>query len=1090
MPTKFFTNEEENTLLEKFKGVFKHTSVAFFDALVGYFRSSGYFALRPFLNDVPNIRILVGINVDAIISKYQSKGLLFQADAHASKEELLQKIIADIQTAAYDKKVENGIIQFIEDVLSGKLQIKAHPTRRLHAKIYIFRPEVFNEHSSGSVITGSSNLTDAGLGNCDERNYEFNVALRDYDDVCFATEEFEKLWKEGIPLLPFDIEEIKHNSFINDSFTPFEIYIKFLIEYFGKNVEFDPNSISDLPEGFLRLSYQVDAVTQGYELLKRHGGFFLSDVVGLGKTIVATLIAKKFFYFNHFPQHITTTLVICPPAMKPNWEKTMQQFGLKAVEFLNNGSLHKIEDLEKYDLIIVDEAHKFRTDTAFGYTELQKLCKAPSSRRLADGTKAPKKVILVSATPLNNRPGDIRNLVFLFKDGKDNTLEVSNLSGYFAGVMDEYKKIQKLPQKIMLKRVAVLYADVREKIIKPLTIRRTRRDLTESKDYKEDLDKQGIHFPIVEKPHIILYQLDKRTEQLYDDTIQLLIHPVNGLGYFRYRGLAFLTPELKQKYKTADLTSNQLSRIMKTLLLKRLDSSFYAFKATLKRFLNAAEAMMKMKENGRIIIAPNLNVNQYILDDNEELLFELVADLIDTDPTISIVKPEDFNPAYWTGMEKDVLILKELNDRWAIVASDPKLESFIVSLNDGLFDPKKNKEGKLVIFSESKETTDYLYERLLKSGFKKVISVDSSNRKKLMPVINENFDANYNLLKQKDDVSIIITTEVLAEGVNLHRSNSIVNYDTPWNSTRLMQRIGRVNRIGSTASRVYVYNFYPTTQVESDIELKKKAILKLQSFHSALGEDSQIYSEEEEVETFGIFEKIQQEDRDERLAYLMELRQFKKNNPEEFRRIKNMPLRARTGRKDPIKNFGTLGYIKNRKRDAFYFLDKDNRITELTFPEAATQFKADNKELPLPIHDRHHEQINIAVKDFYDKMQTDAAIKHISDGKQSPREKSVLSFLSAVEKLSFLNKEEIRVIALAKAAIKKGRFADLQRQLFALNKELKIKIKPPVELADQVLNIIDQFPVQQQDDENAVPVTIFDFEKFKPQIIISESFIH
>lgn len=1089
MPTKFFTNEGENTLIEKFKGVFKHTSVAFFDALVGYFRSSGYFAIRPYLNDVPQIRVLVGINVDAIISKYQSKGLLFQADAHAAKEDLLQKITDDIQTAEYNKKVEDGIIQFIQDIISGKLQIKAHPTKKLHAKIYIFRPEVFNQHSSGKVITGSSNLTDAGLGCSDERNYEFNVALRDFDDVLFATEEFEKLWSEGIPLLPIDIDGVKKHSFINDSFTPFEIYIKFLIEYFGKSVEFDPNSIADLPEGFLRLSYQVDAVNQGYELLKKHGGFFLSDVVGLGKTIVATLIAKKFFYFNDFPQHISIILVICPPAVRPNWEKTMKQFGLKTVEFLNNGSLHKIEDSEKYDLIIVDEAHKFRTDTAFGYTQLQKLCKTPSSRRLPDGSKASKKVMLVSATPLNNRPGDIRNLVFLFKDGKDNTLEISNLSSYFAGVMEKYKKIQKLPQKEMLKQVAVLYAGVREKIIKPLTIRRTRRDLTENKEYKEDLDKQGIQFPIVEKPRIILYKLDIETEKLYDDTIQLLIHPVDGLGYFRYRGLAFLKPEIKQKYKAADLTSNQLSRIMKTLLLKRLDSSFYAFKASLLRFLNAAESMMTMKENGRIIIAPNLNVNQYIMDDNEEALFELATELIDIDESVSIVTPDDFSPDYWIGMEKDVAILKELNDRWATVTSDPKLESFINSLNDGLFDPKKNKEGKLVIFSESKETTDYLYKSLEERKFKNVISVNSSNRKSLMSVITENFDANYNHLKQKNNVSIIITTEVLAEGINLHRSNTIVNYDTPWNSTRLMQRIGRVNRIGSTAERVYVYNFYPTTQVESDIELKKKAILKLQSFHSALGEDSQIYSEEEEVESFGIFEQIQKEDKDERLAFLMELRKFKKEYPEEFRRLKNMPLRARTGRKDAIKNNGTLGYIKNKKRDAFYFVDKDDKITELTFTEAANEFKAFQNEPNFPIHGKHHEQIIIAVKDFYDKMQMEAAAKHVSDGKQSPREKSVLSFLNAIEKLSFLNKEERKLISLAKDAIKKGRFADLQRKLFSLNKEIKAKAKPPVEIADDVLSIIHQFPVEGNDDEMN-PVTILDFEKFKPQIIISESFVH
>jgi hypothetical protein len=123
-------------------------------------------------------------------------------------------------------------------------------------------------------------------------------------------------------------------------------------------------------------------------------------------------------------------------------------------------------------------------------------------------------------------------------------------------------------------------------------------------------------------------------------------------------------------------------------------------------------------------------------------------------------------------------------------------------------------------------------------------------------------------------------------------------------------------------------------------------------------------------------------------------------------------------------------------------------------------------------------------------MQTDAATRVAADGKQSPREKSVLAFLSAVEKLSFLNKEETKLISKAKEAIKKGRFADLQRQLFTLNQDLKVKGKPPVQLADEVLNIIHQFPVQKDSDEEQHPVSILDFEQFKPQIIISESFIH
>ncbi len=330
MLNKFFTNEGKNTLLQKFKGIFEnHKEIECFDALVGYFRASGYFSIRPHLADVPKIRVLVGINVDKLTTKYHAKGLLFKGDTSQTVKEFIDEIQADIQQSEYDMEVENGIIQFLQDIIDGKIEIKAHPHRNLHAKIYIFRPQKWNEHNEGYVITGSSNLTESGIGSSDTSNYEFNVILRDFQEVKFATNEFNKLWKEAVPILPNEIDKIKKETYLNDSFTPFELYIKLLIEYFGNSVEFDPNSVGDLPEGFKRLSYQTDAVIEGYKHLEKHNGFFLSDVVGLGKTVVATLIAKKFFYSNGFPSHISNTLIVTPPAIKPNWEETLDTFGLQ-----------------------------------------------------------------------------------------------------------------------------------------------------------------------------------------------------------------------------------------------------------------------------------------------------------------------------------------------------------------------------------------------------------------------------------------------------------------------------------------------------------------------------------------------------------------------------------------------------------------------------------------------------------------------------------------------------------------------------------------------------------------------------------------
>ena len=154
---------------------------------------------------------------------------------------------------------------------------------------------------------------------------------------------------------------------------------------------------------------------------------------------------------------------------------------------------------------------------------------------------------------------------------------------------------------------------------------------------------------------------------------------------------------------------------------------------------------------------------------------------------------------------------------------DPKLIEFTRQIQEEFFKSNQNISGKLIIFSESKETAEELTSKLAKITKKKVLTVSAENRKYVENTIRDNFDANLEEEKWQDDYDIIITTEVLAEGINLHRSNVIVNYDVPWNSTRLMQRIGRVNRIGSRADRIYVYNYYPSAHGDAQIHLVNNA---------------------------------------------------------------------------------------------------------------------------------------------------------------------------------------------------------------------------------------------------------------------------
>lgn len=1085
MNTHFFTNKKDNTLLKKFEGIFESVDIKKFDALVGYLRASGYFRVRKFIDEVDEVRILVGIDVDYLISEAARKGLEFNFNTNITRSEFLTEVRRDIETAEYSKKVEDGILQFVQDVIDKKVQIKAHPSKKLHSKIYIFRPEKYNEHNSGFVITGSSNMTSAGL----EKNFEFNVQLDRYSYVEFARQTFQELWEEGVDILPKSIEELTKKTYLDDSYSPFEIYIKFLMEYFGKSIEYDPESITDLPRGYKKLHYQIDAVNDGYNKLMHHNGFILADVVGLGKTIVASIIAKKFYFSNGYR---TKILVIYPPVMEPNWRETIRDFEVPNVDFITNGSLHKIKYPEDYDLIIVDEAHKFRSDEAEMFTQLQKLCKTPRKRPGTDGSRE-KKLILVTATPLNNKPQDIRNLLYLFQDAKDSSLEVKNIQSFFRPLIDEYKKLKKERDNEKIKlEVKKIYETIRNKILEPIIVRRTRTDILNTEEYRKDMIEQGMTFPDIQPPKPILYQLDPSLNKLYDETMQLLKFTSTGLKYYRYQAIRFLPKEAQQKFfnNQAEVISDQLAILMKNLLVKRLDSSFYAFQKSLERYHRNNLAMLKMLEKGKVYIAPKLDIADYILNQNEKTEEELEQMLNDPEDNTDILvfEKEDFDKRYEPGVKNDQEILDDLLQRWSKIDYDPKLETFLDELKSTFLSDDINDQRKLVVFSESKETIDYLSEQLNNHGIEKVLTVNSENQKDRASLVRENFDANIPITEQKDDYTIVITTEVLAEGVNLHRSNVIVNYDIPWNATRLMQRIGRVNRVGTQSETIHIFNFYPTQEADNEIDLNQKAFIKLQAFHTALGEDSQIYSHEEEFDSYGLFEKVPEEERDERLVYLNFLRRLRDEDPDLYNKIRSgVPMRARTGRKDKTRKQSTLTYLKNEKRDAFYYVNTQNELEELTFVEAARLFEAKITEKGTKLHENHHEQVNSAVQHFKTGLQK-RALETATGNKLGPNEKKAIGILKMQSNTEFATQQEKELFKQGREAIAVGKFQKLPREVNQLFKN--VKTLQASEFHQQLVKILESYPISENGNNR-----YFETEPEKktgsplePQIIISESF--
>lgn len=969
-----FTNRNGNTLMKEFEGVLQHNpQIRNLDAVVGFLRASGYFSLRPFLDNIGKVRVLIGIDVDKYIAKAAQQGKLFFGAEEEVKEEYLRKIRTDIETSNYRKDIEDGMYLMVQDLLEKKLELRAHPSKKIHAKIYVLYPDNFNQYSQSMAITGSSNLSGNGLGITQDKQYEFNVKLDRYDDVKFAKDEFEQLWKEseGCEITSEDIKAAIDRTYLKGDVPPYDLYIKMLMEYYADRVlETDSADPFDMPEGYTKYDYQMDAVVEGYQKLIRYDGFFLSDVVGLGKTIVATMIAKKFLIENGY-EH-TKILVVYPPAVEQNWKSTFKDFGIdKYAKFITNGSLSKVLDeedynywnAEEYDLVLVDEAHKFRSHTTSAFEQLQEICKMP---RLEAGNIPgyKKKVMLISATPMNNSPADIYTEILLFQDPRHCTIDgVSNLTAFFSPLIKEFKRLRK-NNNTSIEDFKRLAEKVRDRIIKPLTVRRTRTDIESIARYNKDVNG----FPKVEHPIENQYELNEHLANLFEQAIQILD---KKLTYARYQAIAYLKPEVANGlYDNAELISRSLAGIRKNGLVKRLESSFYAFQVSIENFHQANQNMIDMFDNDKVYIAPDLDINLLLESGlSEEEIEEKLNAKASNNPKNAIFHAADFRPEFIDMLHNDQAILEQMLADWKDISDedDSKFAKFNELLKHELFRTDRNPEKKLVVFSESVDTVDYLKRRINR---KDVLVISAQNRNKQFKTIRENFDANY---KQKlNEYNIILTTDVLAEGVNLHRSNVIVNYDTPWNSTRLMQRIGRVNRIGSASKHIYNYVFYPSREGNKQINLNQIALSKIQSFHSTFGEDNQIYSQEEIIDRnlSKLFEEgvnEQKKDINKELPFYEELRTLFKTNRQEYNRIAKISLRSRTGRESKTINGVTLSedtlvFLKTNFRKVFFLVSENAQ--EISVLDALNYFKATKDEKPVARISNHHKHVEKALTKF------------------------------------------------------------------------------------------------------------------------------
>ena len=1092
MSTKFFNNKLGNTLFDKLKGIASEmTTFDRFLAVVGFFRSSGYFKLRKELGDISEIKILVGINIDDIFRKH-NKALLMFANEEKAKELYQKDFKEDIVNAQYSHEVEEGILQMCDDLASGRLQMRIDAQNSLHAKFYLCLPQNHSEHSDGWVIMGSSNISDSGLGIKQPPQYELNVAMKDYDDVKYCSDEFWTLWNEAVPLTADDIDSYKKKTYLGYQPTPYELYIKVLIDTFGDQVE-DDFSIQ-LPDGVKDLKYQKDAVIQGYQMLMKHNGLFLADVVGLGKTMIAAMIAKRFIEANG---KNTNVLVVYPPALEENWKNTFKLFGiLKKTQFITNGSLSMIlegrnqyKDKEEFDLIIVDEAHGFRSDNSGKYDELQKICKSPCAN-VGLLRSSQKKVMLLSATPLNNRPDDLQNQLLLFQNSQSCTIDgIPNLKAFFSPLILAYNKLMRERDKrSVTEEVDGIYEKIRSKVIDKVTVRRTRSNILNDADYCADIASQGITFPKILPPNELVYLMDADTSKLFYKTLASLSdeEEPDHLTYARYRAVEYLKPKYRAKYKNAEHIGQTLAGIYRVHMVKRLESSFYAFKKSLHTLLRITTDMIRMFEEDKVIIAPDLKVKDLQAKGLElDQIIELALEKGYSEDDI-LYQADAFDPAFIEMLQNDKRVLEQLNADWDKENDDPKFDEFKSKLNDTFFKKPLNHTGKLVLFSESVETLTYLYDRLTHEIERSdVLMVTASNRKRLTEIIKSNFDANSE--RQDNRYNIIITSDVLAEGVNLHRSNVIVNYDSPWNATRLMQRIGRVNRIGSVADCIYNFMFYPSQQGDREIRLYKNALIKLQSFHSAFGEDAQIYSKEEIVKEFKIFDSNVKDNIDKKIALLREVRELYNTNRKLYHKIKSLPMKSRVMR-DTGKHSGkSVVFVSSSVKTEFYLATKSG-VDIIDFLDAVKYLKAKPEEQPAVFDSEalHYKHVNAALTKYTAEHveAADTATANRTDLDKTSLEAN--KFLRTVKQV--INDSRLNTCCDTLIGyINEGIYAQLPRFIKALSREYKndrMKIKQDeYDIQTRINGLLTEYQTMSKE-EHHNKLDIAD-----PQIIISETFI-
>ena len=747
---------------------------------------------------------------------------------------------------------------FLDKLREGKIEIRIYYKEPLHAKLYLFEYKD-PRYGLGEAILGSSNFSLSGF----KLNTELNVRITGDENYEKLLKWFKERWdeSESTDFTPLAEKAIEESWAFNSKVTPFRIYLRVLHEIFSEQEE---EPVIDIEVDLYR--FQRDAVIGAYRKLKKYGGVFISDVPGLGKTYIGAAL------LSHLETEGKKAIVVAPPRLVNYWEEVLADFGVAKAKVFSSGKLSEILENEKYlnrDVVLVDESHHFRNPDTLKFRDLAEICRG-------------KDVILLTATPQNLSIWDIYWQLKLFTP-----YEVNHEFRIYPIELKEYfKKCENGEANI-------------EDLVSQIFIRRTRSDI---KEYYPD---EKIVFPEREGPFRVDYSIDK----VYPGGLyQKLRELINKLTYARYNLQKYAKEEKfdPDEFQRLTVAWRNLQRLVRINLYRRLESSVEAFRETVHKHIKTYENFKKLIEKeSKIFVGDVDEIEEVIevLENGEDVNWEEGGNYFDAEKFWVEDLLED--------LENDLGVFREMYDSVKDIKpeDDDKLQKLIQVLH------KPEVYGKkVVIFSVFETTVKYLYGNLRKK-FDKVDYI-SGGEKILTKIKRFAPKANKAKIKEEDEINILISTEVLSEGLNLQDGQVVINYELHWNPVRLIQRIGRIDRIGSEHDEIYVFNFFPETQAEKEIKIETKVSRRIEEIIQNFGYDEKTVSMDEPTVRKKLFEiyterpEALEEPEDRSLAkyYELEFHRLTKKYPEEYRTACELPAMVSVARKS--KHDGIVVFLK------------------------------------------------------------------------------------------------------------------------------------------------------------------------------------